>query len=327
MLSDRDYMRPHSSRFVANDGSVLKPLIWLNVIIFVLCNLSELGAHFQNLLVLHPWYIRQGQIWRMGSYMFAHGGLGHIFFNMWGLFFFGRLVERALGPQRFLNLYIASGVLGGLAWMAANWSGSFYAHCLLNGGHITRVLGPVRVSELGGLLRESDLVVSSVTGGVVGASGAVFGVMIAAAMTFPNVQVALLFPPVVMRLKTMMLCYMGIEVWQSFNQGSNIAHLAHLGGALGGFLYIKRLSQYNNRSYWTSLKQGWNKIRQKWKRRQFTILKGGAGRPQDHDYNPSAAEIDQVLDKLSKEGYAALNEQERQILRIASENLKRRSGR
>lgn len=327
MLSDRDYMRPGGPRYMSDEGSILKPLLWLNVIVFVVCQFGDFGSRFQDLLVLHPWYIRHGEIWRLGSYMFAHGGLFHILFNMWGLYLFGQLVERALGPRRFLNLYLCSGLLGGLAWMAANWSGEFYAKCLLNNGYITRMLGPVTANELGAILREADLTVYSVTGGVVGASGAVFGVMVAAAMTFPNVQMALLFPPVVMKLRTMVICYAVIEVWQSFDQSSSVAHLAHLGGALGGFLYMRRLSQGGSRGLWPSLTAWLGRLRRRWRARGFKVIPGGASGVSDSSVPYSAAAVDRVLEKLSREGYGALNDEEQEILRAASEQLKNRSSR
>lgn len=324
MLSDRDYMRSSGPRRFTEEGSVLKPLIWLNVIVFIACQLGGFGERFQDLLVLHPWYIRHGQIWRVGSYMFAHGNLFHILFNMWGLYLFGQPVERVLGARRFLNLYLCSGLLGGLVWMVANWSGEFYANCLLNNGYLTRVLGPVNAAELMLLVQEAKLTLCSVTGGVIGASGSVFGVMVAAAMTFPNVRIALLFPPVVMKLRTMVICYAVIEVWQSFDKSSPVAHLAHLGGALGGFLYLKRLSQGGRRGLWSSLTQWWETMRRRSRAKGFKVMPGGAG----GDSVPySAAEVDRVLDKLSREGNGALSDEEREILRTASEELKKRSGR
>lgn len=324
MLSDRDYMRSSGPRRFTEEGSVLKPLIWLNVIIFIVCQLGAFGKHFQDLLVLHPWYIRHGEIWRVGSYMFAHGNFFHILFNMWGLYLFGQLVERVLGARRFLNLYLCSGLLGGLVWMAANWSEKFYANCLLNNGYLPRTLGPVNATELTALLQKADLTVFSVTGGVIGASGAVFGVMVAAAMTFPNVRIALLFPPVVMKLRTMVLCYTVIEVWQSFDRSSPVAHLAHLGGALGGFLYLKRLSQGGRRGLWAFLARWWESMQRRWRAKGFKVMPGGAG---NDGISYSAAAVDRVLDKLSREGYGALSDEEREILRAASEELKKRSGR
>lgn len=329
MLSDRDYMRASGSRYFYEEGSVIKPLLWLNVIVFVLCQFGGFGERFQDLLVLHPWYIRQGELWRFGAYMFAHGSFFHILFNMWGLYLFGQLVERSLGPRRFLNLYLCSGLLGGLAWLLANWSAPFYAKCLLNQGYITRMLGPVTSVELVALLRETEVTVFSVTGGVIGASGAVFGVMVAAAMAFPNVQMALLFPPVVMKLRTMVICYAVIEVWQSFDQSSSIAHLAHLGGALGGFLYMRRLSQGQATGLWAQLRQRWEHFRRQRLARRFGVFPGGGGGGAGGGgaSRYSAAEVDRVLDKLSRVGYGALTDEERDVLRVASERLKQRSGR
>jgi len=300
------------------EGSVLKPLIWLNVIVFLFTGFGSAGAALQNLLVLHPYYIRQGEIWRLGSYMFTHGGLLHIFFNMWGLYIFGQEVERKLGPRRFLNLYMISGLLGGLAWLGANWTTPIVAEIVGKANFM--VTKPLTATQLDQLLETYTL--RRIYGGVVGASGAVFGVMVAAAMAFPMARIALIFPPMVMKLRTMVICYTIIEIWQSFDQNSSIAHLAHLGGGLGGFLYMRRLrGDAPTESFLARLADRW----QRWRRRRaFRPAKGGDGPGADDDLSQ---EVNRVLDKLAQVGYDQLSEEDLAILRAASERLKARSGR
>ncbi len=321
MLSDRDYYGSSDyRRILHSEGSVLKPLIWLNVIIFLFSRVGPAGQAFQDLLVLHPYYIRHGELWRLGSYMFAHGGFMHILFNMWGLYIFGRPVERQLGSRRFLNLYLVSGLLGGVAWLAANWSAPVLAE--VAGNSRAWQTRPLDAAELDHLLQTYDLV--RVFGGVVGASGSVFGILVAAAMAFPNARVALLFPPVVMKLRTMVICYAAIEVWQSFDQHSSIAHLAHLGGALGGFLYMRRMRGDTPReSFLSGVVGAW----QRWRRRRSFRKVGGNGGNGGLADDELSRETNRVLDKLAQVGYDQLTEADRAVLRAASERLKARRGR
>ncbi|MBT4821533.1 MAG: rhomboid family intramembrane serine protease, partial [Lentisphaerae bacterium] len=172
MLSDRQYMdsNRHAGR-VGFNMSVVKALMWANAIVFVLTGFGQHQA--TGALALGAAPIRRFEIWRLVSYMFAHGDWGHLIFNMWGVFIFGRLLEQRLGSRRFLQLYLTSGLIGGGIWLLANWGTSHF---------------------------------------VIGASGALFGLLMAAAMAFPGLVVTLLFPPIPVRLKTLVFVYGVIEV-------------------------------------------------------------------------------------------------------------------
>ena len=124
-IYDRDYMRSREERgplgWLNPNGSMVKALILANVAVFLLDALSNHAL--TDLLMLHPWYISHLQLWRLFSYQFAHGGFMHLLFNMYGLWLFGQGVEQLLGPRRFLQLYLFSGVVGALIWLLANWWG------------------------------------------------------------------------------------------------------------------------------------------------------------------------------------------------------------
>ena len=155
-------------------------------------------------LMLSSYGIQHLKLWQLFSYMFLHGSFLHLFVNMWGLFLFGRHVLARLGTERFLILYFLSGLSGAGLWLCFNW-----------GSRIP----------------------------VIGASGAVFGVMLAAAMFMPNMRIMLLFPPIPMTLKTFVLAYAVIEILSELSHSqSGVAHLAHLGGFLGAYVYIRMLS-------------------------------------------------------------------------------------
>lgn len=278
------------------------PLIVLNVIVFVCCRLGSSGESLENILVLHPYYIRHFQIWRLFTYMFVHGDFFHILCNMWGVYMFGRPVERLLGTRRFLILYFVSGLIGALAWLALNFNNPFVAFVSTHGG-----IGRVASENLAEVMRLApDTKLLAVSGSVVGASGALFGILVAAAMAFPNVLVSLIFPPVTMKLRTMVIIYMVIEIVQSFNAGSNIAHLAHLGGALGGFLFMRRLRQIPGMSIWSRIA------------RLFRRENKNEGRFVNLEIDRD--EVLRIVEKMSKYGYDSLTPQEKRILITASKD-------
>ena len=264
--------------------SVIIPLIIINALVFFVSQFGNSGDELVWLCALQSGFIKRFQIWRLITYTFLHGDFWHIFFNMWGIFLFGTPVEKLLGYRRFLVLYFASGVLGALLWLPFNWN--IPAVC-------------------------------------VGASGALFGVMTACALAFPNAKVMLLFPPIPMKMRTMVIGYIVIELLLSFNSNSHIAHLVHLGGALGGFLYMR---------YVADCARGLNWFADLFRRRSLR-------RPPNNTYNPPDMspynyEDDQVLDsealkqvlaKIAKEGYDNLTTEELSLLKRASDAIKRKN--
>jgi len=291
MLSDRDYMQPGLHRLRGTfrpRGSVLTLLLWANGIVFLLTGFGQ-NPRPMSLLWLRPDLIRQFQVWRMVTYMFAHASFPHVLFNMWGLYVFGRPMEQRLGPTRFMYLYLTSGLVGGGVWLLANWHPQAYP--------------------------------------VIGASGAVFGVMMAAAMAFPNQQILLLFPPIPMRLKTFVAGYAAIEILLALNQaqshGGGIAHIAHLGGILGAFLYMRSLhARPYNAGRWSltaAMARWWRETRARNARRHFRRTNGT-----DTEDDKLSAETDRILDKIGESGLDSLTPEERDTLSRARERLRER---
>jgi membrane associated rhomboid family serine protease len=284
MLSDRDYMRSSPGYGYTRpraDVSIITQLIIINCIVYFLCAFTgELGLRLQFQLALTPDGIRHFQFWRLGTYMFTHAGFWHLFFNMYGLHIFGQLLERPLGPKRFMILYLVSGLIGGGFWLLANWNQN--AAC-------------------------------------VGASGSLFGIMVAAGMAFPHVTFVLLFPPIPVKLWVLVWVYCIIEIFSLSNVGSNIAHLAHLGGALGGFIYMRRLGCKVTVPNIPGVKRFFSFLKPRPKPKTFQ-------RSTDNwaDDDPiDSAELDRVLDRIAAVGYDKLTEDERALLRRASEKLRR----
>ena len=229
--------------------------------------------------------------WQLITYQFLHANFMHIFFNMLMLWMFGMEIENIMGSRKFLIFYLLSGIGGGLL----------------------------------------QITLGSSTGYVIGASAAVFGVMVAFAMFFPNrlIYIYFLFP---VKAKYLIVFMMLIE-FMSVSNGSVIAHLAHLGGAITAFVFIMldRKHQYNFDKLFEIFRSGnsntFGQPTFKKKSRSFGFGKREVEDAEfyeiDSDSNSVNEEVDQkvideILDKISKSGYQNLTEREKQILFDAS---------
>ena len=177
------------------------------------------------------------------THMFMHGGIWHLFFNMYALYIFGQALEQVWGPKRFLIYYLVCGL--GAAFMHETVI-FFQYEKLLN------VISPdqlqIVLNEGSGHLRDGKVFTDSTMKSLqlllntptVGASGAVFGILLAFGVLFPNTQLLLLIPPIPIKAKYFVLIYGAIELYLAVTQpGSNIAHAAHLGGMLFGYILIR----------------------------------------------------------------------------------------
>lgn len=179
---------------------VTQALIIVNVLIFFLQGM--LGDAFIASLALWP-LGSQFMPWQIITYAFLHGSLMHLLFNMFGVYMFGADIERVLGPRRYLNFYLVSAVSAAIA----------------------------------------QLLVTNMTGGdypTVGASGAVFGLLLAFAMIFPHRVIVPLIPPIPMKAPVFVALYGGLELFLGVTgTQAGVAHFAHLGGMAGGFLLMR----------------------------------------------------------------------------------------
>ncbi len=179
---------------------VTRALLLINVAAF--CIGIFMGSWFTQLLAL--WPLGYGFLpWQVGTYAFLHGSLGHLFFNMLGLWMFGSELERLWGRQRFIQFYAASVLSAAAAQLLVTWLlGSMYP--------------------------------------TVGASGGLFGLLLAYGMTYPNRTIVPLIPPIPMKAKVFVAIYGGLELLMGVTgSASGVAHFAHLGGMLGGFLMLR----------------------------------------------------------------------------------------
>jgi membrane associated rhomboid family serine protease len=227
----------------ANTPEVVKNLILINVLMYVVAGALGDAVALPLLAGTYP-----GspffQPWQIVSHMFMHGDLSHIFFNMFALYMFGSQLERVWGPKRFLTYYVACG-LGAFALHEFVVGLQFYAELGTFFPAAEQFVSP-QASPL-----DRARVLEIVYGRVVGASGAVFGLLLAFGMLFPNTQLMLLFPPIPIRAKYFVMGYGAIELMLALQNspGDNVAHFAHLGGMVFGYFLLKRWQQDRGHFY------------------------------------------------------------------------------
>ena len=180
---------------------ITQALLLINVAIF--CIDFFVGRMLSQWFALWPLGTNFFAPYQVVTYAFLHGSVGHLFFNMLGLWMFGAELERIWGPKRFLQFYAASVLTAALTQLLVN-----------------AMLGSVYPT--------------------VGASGGLFGLLLAFGMMFPNRTIVPLIPPIPMKAKVFVALYGGLELLLGVTgTASGIAHFAHLGGMLGGFLMIR----------------------------------------------------------------------------------------
>jgi len=234
---------------------VVKNIILINVLMLLVDFAAKSAFGVDLTMVLGLYFPKSDQFMpvQIVTHMFMHGGFWHIFFNMYALYIFGQVLENVWGPKRFFIYYIICGL--GAALTHETVIASQYAHLAqsLNPDSLQKVL-----NEGTALFRERQLFTDPdmqklqllLNTPTVGASGAVFGILLAFGVLFPNTQLMLLFPPIPIKAKYFVLIYGGIELYMAVTQpGSNIAHAAHLGGMLFGYIMIRYWRKTTNTLY------------------------------------------------------------------------------
>lgn len=240
----------------------VKVLLIINVIFFV--GTMLLGDPAYRLFSL--WFFKNEnfQVWQVITHMFMHGGLTHILFNMYALWAFGGPIEQMLGQKKFIFFYFSAGIGAALLHTLVNYYDfqSGYNALLDAGmsmGNIDALLktGQYNTGILESVSKETlqDLYASYNTPAV-GASGAIYGILVAFGMMFPNVELFLLFVPVPIKAKYFIPVLIALDLFSGVTGysifGGGIAHFAHVGGALFGFImmwYWKKTQFNKNRWY------------------------------------------------------------------------------
>lgn len=281
MFSDRNYNKRFSSYTAGNYA--VPTIIFVNVVFFLLqqLNVTRVGAYSYSSitysLALIPYSVSSNyEIWRVFTYMFLHGGFWHLLLNMWGVYLFGSMLEQYMGSKKFLLLYLISGLFAGIFWMAFNWN---------------------------------SMVVC------IGASGALFGILTGAALLFPNSMIMLLIPPIPLKLRTFAIIYALIETFSAVSGfDGQVAHLAHIGGLVGGYLVMRIMYPGEVYDIFKFLKI--SNIR-----RQPKNFSGKASKSWKIT-GVSPSKIDEILDKISRNGINSLTEEEITALKQARDNIR-----
>ena len=224
---------------------VVKNLLIINVLFFAATWVFEkqgielagyLGAFYFD----SPFF----RIWQPITYMFMHGGFTHILFNMFALYSFGSVLESRWGAKRFINFYLITG----LGALALQWAVQAFEVYQITGTPMAQhILPQISITQ-----SQLDTLRGIYSGPMVGASGAIFGLLIAFGMLYPNAELYIMFIPVPVKAKYIIPVYILVELSLGVAQfqGDSIAHFAHLGGALIGFILVKLWGDKNKNTFY-----------------------------------------------------------------------------
>ena len=220
---------------------IVKNLIFINVLFFLATeflfrDIGEFGL--QGVFGLWPVNHENFRPYQIFTHMFTHAGIGHIFFNMFSLWMFGRMLENIWGPKKFLLFYLICGIGAAVAHMSVAY---FQYKPILEALEFAKATGQTEYVEH----------LQSFAGYAVGASGAVMGVLVGFAYLFPNTELMLLFPPIPIKAKWLILGLVAFDLFGGLGRTSDgIAHWAHLGGAAMGFILVYIWNKTNKKTFY-----------------------------------------------------------------------------
>ncbi len=272
--------------FMSTIPTGVKQLLLANIVLFFLTSFMKIGGvNLNEWLGLHLTESSMWYPWQYITSMFMHGGFSHLFFNMFALFMFGRILEQVWGTKRFVTYYMLCGLGAGLLHNFVSWMelGRVLEPCrefAVNATpealyDVAKHLGdglfkkdvifgfidqwqqnpsnPVYIAEAKQMVATisstyTEIVENTTT---VGASGAVFGILLAFGMLFPNTEMYIMFLPIPIKAKYFVAIYALIELFAGVQHipGDNVAHFAHLGGMLIGFIILKIWRMRRNTFY------------------------------------------------------------------------------
>ena len=272
-----------------NIPTITRNLLIINILAYLATwVLSGSGIDLAFLCGLHYVGSPYFNFYQIITYQFLHGGITHLFFNMFALWMFGRIMEQVWGPKKFLFYYLACGIGAGLSQELVQW-----------------------------LMQSYSL--------TIGASGAVYGILLAFGMTFPDERMFIFPLPVPIKAKWFVIGYAAIELFSALSMaGDGVAHMAHLGGMLFGFLIIWYWKQHPAQTFDVGGgRQFFEHMKQQFEQRKPTQPKPRQNdREADMEYNArkrqNQEEVDRILDKIRKSGYDSLSKEEKQRLFEAS---------
>lgn len=240
----------------------VKKLLILNIGIYIILRITgQYSLAIQWFSLMPAQITQQFEFWRLFTYLFLHANIfWHLIFNMFAVWMFGPEIERRLGTPQFVIYYFLTGIGGGMCSLIINPA----SHAV-----------------------------------TIGASGSIFGLLVAFAVLFPNAIISMIFPPISMRAKNFVIVFGIIQFLMLFEGPGGIDWIVHLGGMLIGYLYLRFMSPEVRHWSWQNIKQ---KVLRRRRQYRDSFIK---------------EEIDPILDKISKVGIKGLNKRERWILKKA----------
>ncbi|MBN2514343.1 MAG: rhomboid family intramembrane serine protease [Sedimentisphaerales bacterium] len=268
-IYDRDYQKETTGKgeyfgtggLFSNVPPVTRYLLIINILVFVVMFLFGLGRYFYEYLSVYPVnYVNILQVWRLLTYQFLHADILHILFNMMMLYFLGPMLESAWGSRTYLRFYLISGAAGGVVYTLLV---------------LARVLG---------------------AGTMVGASGAIYGLMAAAAILYPRMQVYI-FGTIPMSMKTLLIITIIFSVMNIMGGKNAGGEAAHLSGVAAGAVFVYVLPRFTN----------WRLERSK-----------GAWQRKLEKERAFQGEVDRILEKVHQQGLGSLSRTEKNTLKEAT---------
>ena len=298
-----------------NIPTMTKNLLIVNFLAFAATWVLELrGIDLTQLLGLHFFLASDFQIYQFFTYMFLHGGFTHIFFNMFALWMFGSVIERVWGPKKFIFYYIVCGIGAGITQELVQ-----YATYTIEG------ISAYQYVSAGGVQMTTDAYINLWT--TIGASGAVYGILLAFGMIFPNERLFIIPFPFPIKAKWLIVGSIAIELFSAMTgPGDGVAHMAHLGGMLFGFLLIRYWQKHPDSSQGFGRSRGqefFENMKRRYDQRQqqnnrMKAEQTDPRRESDEEYNArkrkNQEEVDAILDKIRKSGYDSLTKEEKKKL-------------
>lgn len=285
--------------------AVTRNLIIVNLLCFLaMLALSNANVDLNSLFGLHFFLASDFHVYQLLTYLFMHGGWEHIILNMFMLWMFGAVMERVWGPRRFMAYYLFCGVGAGLMQEIAQFV-QFYVISSQSGFGLSQLLQ---------VAAANDSALGQWT--TVGASGAIYALLLAFGMMFPEERMFIIPIPIPIKAKWMVMGSIAVELFSALaSPGSQVAHLAHLGGMIFGFFLIRywKRNPYGGSSHGGSrmfgnMRSRWEQVKAKHKREENP----------DWEYNArkkaTQEEVDSILDKIRKSGYDSLTRDEKQRL-------------
>lgn len=306
---------------------VTKNLLIINILVFIATYvLRGLNIDLNDILGLHFFLASDFRIWQFFTYMFMHGGFTHILMNMFMLWMFGMVVENVWGPKKFLFYYIVCGVGAGLCQELAQY-----------GTFLVEGLAQYESVKIGTTVLPMNVYLNMMN--TVGASGAIYGVLLAFGMLFPEERMFIIPIPVPIKAKWIVMGSIVVELFSAIGTSNDgVAHLAHLGGMLFGFILIRYWKKHPYSGYGDfGMNRGhqfFDRMKNTWEQRggrdSRNASNGNSGswtnasqsnnanNRSDWDYNAQKRqqqeEVDRILDKIRKSGYDSLTKDEKQKL-------------